>query len=263
MTSLPDGMFLDSYGNSKRKANDLSGEELRYFEQYRRQEVARNNQRDAQARGAAAQAAAAAANPANVAPADMTPAEEIVALKPKVSNQPDYGFKFPETDNPFTAYPSVMVDWRNPVTGETASYTAGMEPPAGSPWEKGGYTPEEQNQIKKDINLTPAEIEETIVPPVAAPFQPIVPPVAAPTLPTIPNLPSLELPPVAAPTPPTIPNLPSLELPQMVPPVQEGIASLAPQPMVPAFQPFIPAPAPTNTGYNFQELLNMYKNPYA
>ena len=236
MTSLPDGMFLDQYGNSKRH-DDLSGAELRYFEQYRRQEVARNNQRDAQARGAAAQAAAAAANPANVAPADMTPAEEIVALKPKVSNQPDYGFKFPETDNPFTAYPSVMVDWRNPVTGETASFTAGMEPPAGSPWEKGGYTPEEQNQIKKDINLTPAEIEETIVPPVAAP--------------------------VAAPTPPTIPNLPSLELPQMVPPVQEGIASLAPQPMVPAFQPFIPAPAPTNTGYNFQELLNMYKNPYA
>jgi len=254
MTSLPDGMFLDSYGNSKRKANDLSGEELRYFEQYRRQEVARNNQRDAQARGAAAQAAAAAANPANVAPADMTPAEEIVALKPKVSNQPDYGFKFPETDTPFTAYPAVMVSWRNPVTGETASYTAGMEPPAGSPWEKGGYTPEEQNQIKKDINLTPAEIEETIVPPVAAPFQPIVPPVA-PFQPIVP--------PVAAPTPPTIPNLPSLELPQMVPPVQEGIASLAPQPMVPAPQPFIPAPAPTNTGYNFQELLNMYKNPYA
>ena len=240
MTSLPDGMFLDQYGNSKRH-DDLSGAELRYFEQYRRQEVARNNQRAAQA---AAAAAAAAANPANVAPADMTPAEEIVALKPKVSNQPDYGFKFPETDNPFTAYPSVMVDWRNPVTGETASYTAGMEPPAGSPWEEGSYTPEEQNQIKKDINLTPAEIEETIVPPVAAPFQPIVPPVAAPTL-------------------PTIPNLPSLELPQMVPPVQEGIASLAPQPMVPAFQPFIPAPAPTNTGYNFQELLNMYKNPYA
>ena len=243
MTSLPDGMFLDQYGNSKRH-DDLSGAELRYFEQYRRQEVARNNQRDAQARGAAAQAAAAAANPANVAPADMTPAEEIVALKPKVSNQPDYGFKFPETDTPFTAYPAVMVSWRNPVTGETASYTAGMEPPAGSPWEEGSYTPEEQNQIKKDINLTPAEIEETIVPPVAAPFQPIVPPVAAPTL-------------------PTIPNLPSLELPQMVPPVQEGIASLAPQPMVPAFQPFIPAPAPTNTGYNFQELLNMYKNPYA
>ena len=182
--------------------------------------------------------------PANVAPADMTPAEEIVALKPKVSNQPDYGFRYPETDDPFTAYPAVMVSWRNPVTGETASYTAGMEPPAGSPWEKGGYTPEEQNQIKKDINLTPAEIEETIVPPVAAPFQPIVPPVAAPTI-------------------PTIPNLPSLELPQMVPPAQEGIASLAPQPMVPAFQPFIPAPAPTNTGYNFQELLNMYKNPYA
>ena len=238
MTSLPDGMFLDQYGNSKRH-DDLSGAELRYFEQYRRQEVARNNQRDAQARGAA-----------NPAPAersqlmDTTPAEEIVALKPKVSNQPDYGFKFPETDNPFTAYPAVMVSWRNPVTGETASYTAGMEPPAGSPWEEGSYTPEEQNQIKKDINLTPAEIEETIVPPVAAPFQPIVPPVAAPT-------------------PPTIPNLPSLELPQMVPPVQEGIASLAPQPMVPAFQPFIPAPAPTNTGYNFQELLNMYKNPYA
>jgi len=239
MTSLPDGMFLDQYGNSKRH-DDLSGAELRYFEQYRRQEVARNNQRAAQA---AAAAAAAAANPANVAPADMTPAEEIVALKPKVSNQPDYGFKFPETDTPFTAYPAVMVSWRNPVTGETASFTAGMEPPAGSPWEKGRYTPEEQNQIKKDINLTPAEIEETIVPPVAAPFQPIVPPVAAPT-------------------PPTIPNLPSLELPQMVPPVQEGIASLAPQPMVPAFQPFIPAPAPTNTGYNFQELLNMYKNPY-
>ena len=217
MTSVPDGMFLDSYGNSKRH-DDLSGAELRYFEQYRRQEVARNNQRDAQARGAAAQAAAAAANPANVAPADMTPAEEIVALKPKVSNQPDYGFKFPETDNPFTAYPSVMVSWRNPVTGETASYTAGMEPPAGSPWEEGGYTPEEQNQIKKDINLTPAEIEETIVPPVA-PFQPIVPPVAAP---------------VAAPTPPTILNQPSLELPQMVPPAPEGIASLAPQPMVPA-----------------------------
>ena len=240
MTSLPDGMFLDQYGNSKRH-DDLSGAELRYFEQYRRQEVARNNQRAAQA---AAAAAAAAANPANVAPADMTPAEEIVALKPKVSNQPDYGFKFPETDNPFTAYPAVMVSWRNPVTGETASFTAGMEPPAGSPWEEGSYTPEEQNQIKKDINLTPAEIEETIVPPVAAPFQPIVPPVAAPT-------------------PPTIPNLPSLELPQMVPPVQEGIASLAPQPMVPAPQPFIPAPAPTNTGYNFQELLNMYKNPYA
>jgi hypothetical protein len=254
MTSLPDGMFLDQYGNAKRKVDDLSGAELRYFEQYRRQQVARNNQRDAQARGAAAQAAAAAANPANVAPADMTPAEEIVALKPKVSNQPDYGFKFPETDNPFTAYPAVMVSWRNPVTGETASYTAGMEPPAGSPWEEGSYTPEEQNQIKKDINLTPAEIEETIVPPVAAPFQPIVPPVA-PFQPIVP--------PVAAPTPPTIPNLPSLELPQMVPPVQEGIASLAPQPMVPAFQPFIPAPAPTNTGYNFQELLNMYKNPYA
>ena len=253
MTSLPDGMFLDQYGNSKRH-DDLSGAELRYFEQYRRQEVARNNQRDAQARGAAAQAAAAAANPANVAPADMTPAEEIVALKPKVSNQPDYGFKFPETDTPFTAYPAVMVSWRNPVTGETASYTAGMEPPAESPWEEGSYTPEEQNQIKKDINLTPAEIEETIVPPVAAPFQPIVPPVA-PFQPIVP--------PVAAPTPPTIPNLPSLELPQMVPPVQEGIASLAPQPMVPAFQPFIPAPAPTNTGYNFQELLNMYKNPYA
>jgi len=175
---------------------------------------------------------------------DTTPAEEIAGLKPKVSNRPDYGFKFPETDNPFTAYPAVMVSWRNPVTGETASYTAGMEPPAGSPWEEGSYTPEEQNQIKKDINLTPAEIEETIVPPVAAPFQPIVPPVAAPTI-------------------PTIPNLPSLELPQMVPPVQEGIASLAPQPMVPAPQPFIPAPAPTNTGYNFQELLNMYKNPYA
>ena len=244
MTSVPDGMFLDQYGNAKQKVDDLSGAELRYFEQYRRQQVARNNQRDAQARGAAAQAAAAAANPANVAPADMTPAEEIVALKPKVSNRPDYGFKFPETDNPFTAYPAVMVSWRNPVTGETASYTAGMEPPAGSPWEEGSYTPEEQNQIKKDINLTPAEIEETIVPPVAAPFQPIVPPVAAPTI-------------------PTIPNLPSLELPQMVPPVQEGIASLAPQPMVPAFQPFIPAPAPTNTGYNFQELLNMYKNPYA
>ena len=231
MTSLPDGMFLDSYGNSKREANDLSGAELRYFEQYRRQQVARNNRQDALRRGAADQAAAAAANPANVAPADMTPAEEIVALKPKVSNQPDYGFKFPE--GPPGYYPAVMVSWRNPVTGETASYTAGMEPPAGSPWEKGGYTPEEQNQIKKDINLTPAEIEETIVPPVAAP------------------------------TPPTIPNLPSLELPQMVPPVQEGIASLAPQPMVPAFQPFIPAPAPTNTGYNFQELLNMYKNPYA
>ena len=244
MTSLPDGMFLDSYGNSKREVNDLSGEELRYFGEYRRQQIARNIRQDALRRGAAAQAAAAAANPANVAPADMTPAEEIVALKPKVSNQPDYGFKFPETDNPFTAYPAVMVSWRNPVTGETASYTAGMEPPAGSPWEEGSYTPEEQNQIKKDINLTPAEIEETIVPPVAAPFQPIVPPVAAPT-------------------PPTIPNLPSLELPQMVPPVQEGIASLAPQPMVPAFQPFIPAPAPTNTGYNFQELLNMYKNPYA
>ena len=246
MTSVPDGMFLDQYGNAKQKVDDLSGAELRYFEQYRRQEVARNNQRDAQARGAAAQAAAAAANPAPAERSqlmDTTPAEEIAGLKPKVSNQPDYGFKFPETDNPFTAYPAVMVSWRNPVTGETASYTAGMEPPAGSPWEKGGYTPEEQNQIKKDINLTPAEIEETIVPPVA-PFQPIVPPVAAPT-------------------PPTIPNLPSLELPQMVPPVQEGIASLAPQPMVPAFQPFIPAPAPTNTGYNFQELLNMYKNPYA
>ena len=193
--------------------------------------------------------------PANVAPADMTPAEEIVALKPKVSNQPDYGFKFPETDNPFTAYPAVMVSWRNPVTGETASYTAGMEPPAGSPWEEGSYTPEEQNQIFKRIeNLTPIEIEETIVPPVAAPFQPIVPPVA-PFQPIVP--------PVAAPIPPTIPNQPSLELPQMVPPVQEGIASLAPQPMVPAPQPFIPAPAPTNTGYNFQELLNMYKNPYA
>ena len=117
MTSVPDGMFLDQYGNAKRKAGDLSGAELRYFEQYRRQQVARNNRQDAQARG--------------------------------------------------------------------------------------------------------------------------------------------------APTIPTIPNLPSLELPQMVPPVQEGIASLAPQPMVPAFQPFIPAPAPTNTGYNFQELLNMYKNPYA
>ena len=79
MTSVPDGMFLDQYGNAKQKVDDLSGAELRYFEQYRRQEVARNNQRDAQARGAAAQAAAAAANPANVAPADMTPAEEIVA----------------------------------------------------------------------------------------------------------------------------------------------------------------------------------------
>ena len=240
MTSLPDGMFLDQYGNAKRKVDDLSGAELRYFEQYRAQELARNNQLAAQAQAAAAQAQAAA--PANVAPADMTPAEEIVALKPKVSNQPDYGFKFPE--GPPGYYPAVMVDWRNPVTGETASFTAGMEPPAGSPWEKGRYTPEEQNQIKKDINLTPAEIEETIVPPVAAPFQPIVPPVAAPI-------------------PPTIPNLPSLELPQMVPPAQEGIASLAPLPTVPASQPFIPAPAPTNTGYNFQELLNMYKNPYA
>ena len=241
MTSLPDGMFLDSYGNSKREVDDLSGEELQYFGQYRRQQIARNIRQDALRRGAADQAAAAAANPAPAEQPQLmemssgfrrTPAEEIVALKPKVSNQPDYGFKFPETDNPFTAYPAVMVDWRNPVTGETASYTAGMEPPAGSPWEKGGYTPEEQNQIKKDINLTPAEIEETIVPPVAAP------------------------------TIPTIPNLPSLELPQMVPPVQKGIASLAPQPMVPAPQPFIPAPAPTNTGYNFQELLNMYKNPY-
>ena len=260
MTSLPDGMFLDQYGNAKQKVDDLSGAELRYFEQYRRQQVARNNQLAAQAQAAAAQAQAAA--PANVAPADMTPAEEIVALKPKVSNQPDYGFKFPETDDPFTAYPAVMVDWRNPVTGETASFTAGMEPPAGSPWEKGRYTPEEQNQIKKDINLTPAEIEETIVTPVA-PFQPIVSPVAAPTLPTIPNLPSLELPPMSSPIPPTIPNLPSLELPQMVPPAQEGIASLAPLPTVPASQPFIPTQAPINTGYNFQELLNMYKNPYA
>ena len=190
MTSLPDGMFLDSYGNSKREANDLSGAELRYFEQYRRQQVARNNQRDALARGAAAQAAAVQAAAAQnartnlfaaaareAAAANRTPAEEIVALNP---------------------------------------------------------------------SLTPVGIEETIVPP------------------TIPNQPSLELPQmVAAPTPPTIPNQPSLELPQMVPPVQEGIASLAPQPMVPAFQPFIPAPAPTNTGYNFQELLNMYKNPYA
>ena len=51
MTSLPDGMFLDQYGNSKRH-DDLSGAELRYFEQYRRQEVARNNQRAAQASGA-------------------------------------------------------------------------------------------------------------------------------------------------------------------------------------------------------------------
>ena len=186
MTSLPDGMFLDSYGNSKREVNDLSGEELRYFGEYRRQQLARNIRQDALRRGAAAQAAAdqaaaaqaaaAQAAAAQVNPADTTPAEEIVALNP---------------------------------------------------------------------NLTPVGIEETMVPP------------------TIPNLPSLELPPVAAPTPPTIPNLPSLELPQMVPPVQEGIASLAPQPMVPAPQPFIPAPAPTNTGYNFQELLNMYKNPYA
>jgi len=240
MTSLPDGMFLDQYGNAKRKVDDLSGAELRYYEQYRAQELARNNQLAAQAQAAAAQAAAAQAQA--TAPADMTPAEEIVALKPKVSNQPDYGFKFPETDDPFTAYPAVMVDWRNPVTGETASFTAGMEPPAGSPWEKGRYTPEEQNQIYKDINLTPVEMEETIVTPVA-PFQPIVPPVAAPTL-------------------PTIPNLPSLELPQMVPPAQEGIASLAPLPTVPASQPFIPTQAPINTGYNFQELLNMYKNPY-
>ena len=161
MTSLPDGMFLDQYGNSKRH-DDLSGAELRYFEQYRRQQVARNNQQDALRRGAAAQAAAAQAAAAQAAaaqvnPADTTPAEELVDLNP---------------------------------------------------------------------NLTPVGIEETIVPP-------------------------------------TIPNQPSLELPQMVPPAQEGIASLAPQQMVPAFQPFFPAPAPTNTGYNFQELLNMYKNPYA
>ena len=156
MTSVPDGMFLDQYGNAKQKVDDLSGAELRYFEQYRRQQVARNNQQDALRRGAAAQAAAAQAAAAQVNPADTTPAEELVDLNP---------------------------------------------------------------------NLTPVGIEETIVPP-------------------------------------TIPNQPSLELPQMVPPAQEGIASLAPLPTVPASQPFIPTQAPINTGYNFQELLNMYKNPY-
>ena len=112
MTSLPDGMFLDSYGNSKREANDLSGAELRYFEQYRRQQVARNNQRDAQARAATAplpaemnlfaaaarEAAAAQATaplPAGNHPfavaareamiANRTPAEEIVALNPSLT----------------------------------------------------------------------------------------------------------------------------------------------------------------------------------
>ena len=160
-----------------------------------------------------------------------------------------------------------MVRLEKPCYRGNSFLYRGNGAPCGKPLGKGEFTPLKNKTrfLKGLINLTPAEIEETIVPPVAAPFQPIVPPVA-PFQPIVPPVAAPFqpiVPPVAAPTIPTIPNQPSLELPQMVPPVQEGIASLAPQPMVPAPQPFIPAPAPTNTGYNFQELLNMYKNPYA
>jgi len=227
MTSVPDGMFLDQYGNAKQKVGDLSGAELRYFEQYRRQQVARNNQRDAQARAATAPL-----------PAEMN----LFAAAAREAAAAQATAPLPAGNHPFAAAAREAA-----AAQATAPLPAGNHPFAVAAREAmiANRTPAEEI-VALNPSLTPVGIEETIVPP------------------TIPNQPSLELPQmVAAPTPPTIPNQPSLELPQMVPPAQEGIASLAPQPMVPAFQPFIPAPAPTNTGYNFQELLNMYKNPYA